>query len=264
LKEAWVGRKYGFDTYMCQNMASVASNSDVNTDGLVNQGVAPKGYPAGTKTLVVDGYTGSTSIPVGSWCTIDGDDTPQYVTAHTETVTNTTGITISPGLKTAVADNATITVYNPGAVNLSAGYATGWYDYIAVKNFSTMPAIGQFLTYGTSATQPEIYTVVDVSGSTILLDRPLESDWANSGILNPGPYGNYSLAFHKNAIALVVRPLAMPRTGTGALSAVANYKDLSMRATITYNGTKQGHLVTLDMLCGIAILDKHLGAVMLG
>jgi hypothetical protein len=39
---------------------------------------------------------------------------------------------------------------------------------------------------------------------------------------------------------------------------------LSMRATITYNGEKQGTLVTLDMLLGVAILDTNLGAVMFG
>ena len=64
-------------------------------------------------------------------------------------------------------------------------------------------------------------------------------------------------------MSLVVRPLAMPRAGTGALSSVVNLNGLSMRATITYNGLKQGHLVTLDMLCGIAILDQNLGSVLL-
>jgi hypothetical protein len=56
----------------------------------------------------------------------------------------------------------------------------------------------------------------------------------------------------------------MPRPGTGALSAVVNWNDLSMRATITYQGTQQGHLVTLDLLCGVAVLDTNLGCLLLG
>ena len=39
---------------------------------------------------------------------------------------------------------------------------------------------------------------------------------------------------------------------------------MAMRVTITYDGVKQGHLVTVDLLCGIGVLDSNLGAVMLG
>jgi hypothetical protein len=48
------------------------------------------------------------------------------------------------------------------------------------------------------------------------------------------------------------------------MSSVINVNGLSMRATITYDGRAQGHLVTLDMLLGLAVLDIHLGAVLLG
>jgi P22 coat protein - gene protein 5 len=116
------------------------------------------------------------------------------------------------------------------------------------------------------ATTNPLYTIVEVDtvAGTILLDRPLDLAVTSGDAINYGPAGQFNLAFHRNSMSLVVRPLAMPRAGTGALSAVVNHNDLSMRATITYNGTKQGHLVTLDMLCGIAILDTNLGAVLLG
>ena len=65
-------------------------------------------------------------------------------------------------------------------------------------------------------------------------------------------------------IALVVRPLALPRPGTGAVAAVANWNNLSMRVVITYQGLNQGHLVTCDMLAGIAVLDTRLGGVLVG
>jgi hypothetical protein len=37
-----------------------------------------------------------------------------------------------------------------------------------------------------------------------------------------------------------------------------------MRVVITYQGLNQGHLVTCDMLAGIAVLDTRLGGVLVG
>jgi hypothetical protein len=64
-------------------------------------------------------------------------------------------------------------------------------------------------------------------------------------------------------MTLVIRPLNLPRAGTGALAAVQNFGGATMRTTITYDGTKQGHLVTMDFLAGIKVLDPDLAAVML-
>ena len=38
----------------------------------------------------------------------------------------------------------------------------------------------------------------------------------------------------------------------------------AVRVTITYDGTSQGHLVTLDILAGVQVLDGRLGSVVLG
>jgi hypothetical protein len=43
-----------------------------------------------------------------------------------------------------------------------------------------------------------------------------------------------------------------------------NHNGLSMRTTIAYDPYKQGHLVTVDMLCGVAVFDTAQGFVMLG
>ena len=37
---------------------------------------------------------------------------------------------------------------------------------------------------------------------------------------------------------------------------------MCMRVVMTYDGNKQGTLVTLDTLLGVKVLDKKLGAVM--
>jgi len=64
-------------------------------------------------------------------------------------------------------------------------------------------------------------------------------------------------------LALVSRPLAAAPRGL-ALSSVASMANVGMRVTITYNGEQQGVLVTVDLLCGIKVLDTDLGAVLIG
>lgn len=67
------------------------------------------GYVAGVSTVVIDGIAGA--IPVGARVVFTGDPTDYVVTATVETMTNTTSITISPGLVEAVVDDQVFTVY---------------------------------------------------------------------------------------------------------------------------------------------------------
>jgi len=258
LREASLGRKFGYDIFMCQNNPSVAAGASDVLAGAINGG----NLTAGSTVLTVNGFTGA--VTTGAWVTIAGDDTPQRITAHTETLGNTTQITVSPGLATTIVTAAAVVSYVPGKVNFAAGYAAGWSKPIVYDTFTKDPNVGQMVAFTTDATN--IYSIiqVDTSGKTILLDRPLVVSLADNDNIDVGPVGDYNFAFHRNALALVVRPLALPREGLGARSAVVNLNGLSVRATISYNGSMQGTLVTLDMLCGIAILDTKLGAVMYG
>lgn len=259
LETADMGRKFGFRFYQTQQMGLIVSGNTKRT-GAVNLAA---GYAAGSTVLVVDGFTGT--IAAGSGISIDGY--PHWVVSSTATLGNATGITISRGLPAAVLDNAVIDVYTPGAVNAVAGYAVGYSKAIVVDTFSVAPQVGQMVSFaGTPSTTTPIYTIlgIDVSTTSITLDRPLEVALVDNDTVNIGPAGDYSFSFLRDAIALVVRPLAAPKAGTGARSAVVNYNGLSMRATITYDGNKQGHLVTLDYLAGIKVLDNTFGLVMLG
>lgn len=258
LREAWLGRKFGFNTYMCQNASTVPTGA-TNAIGDVNNA---SGYGIGTTTMTVDVF--GAAISNGSFFTVAGDDTPQRVTSTVGGATPTS-ITFVPGLLVAVADDAVITSYTPGAVNLVAGYAAGWNKQIAYDVFSVDPAVGQMVAFGTSSTSA-VYTIVaiDTVNKLITLDRSLEAAIADDATINVGPPGNYNFAFHKDAIALVVRPLALPATNMGARSAVVNYNGLSIRVVMTYDGQAQGTRVTLDLLAGIQVLDTNLGAVMLG
>lgn len=262
LAEAYLGRKLGFNTYMCQNMSTVTSSSDVVTNGAVNNAA---GYPAGTTTLTVDGF--NAALPANSWLTIAGDDTPQRIMSSTGGATPT-AMVISPGLKHAVVNDAAITRYVPGQVDQSVsptGYPIKYNKEIVYDTFTLDPQVGQFLTFGTTTTSA-VYTIIAVNTTTktITLDRSLEAAIADNDKINLGPAGNYNLAFHRDAIALVTRPLSLPPVGSGARSSVVNYNGLSIRVVMTYDGKAQGLRVTLDLLAGIQVLDANLGAVMLG
>ena len=273
LREASLGRKLGFDMFMCQNEPSVTpigvSINAVAGPGAINHS---GGYAAGSQAnMVVNGFTGAVNI--GQFLTIAGDNTPYQVKTHHETLSATDALTLNYPLRNAVANAAAISTIDTGLVNNSGGYGNQYSELIATDGFTdgtNVPVVGQLCSFGIVTGAP-VYTIIQVakisSGQySILLDRPLDESAgiADDAVINLGPVGEYNFAFHRNAVALVVRPLALPRPGTGALSSVVNFNDLSMRATITYDGTNQGHLVTLDMLCGVAILDTNLGAVMLG
>lgn len=267
LRSASLGRKFGFDMLMSQQMGNIAPGNTTK-GGAINNAA---GYAAGTTVFTVDGFTGVTAV--GEFVTISDNLTNvgghvSRVTATTATLGNTTSITILDPIPFDTVDNALVRTYTAGAVNNGGGYAAGWSKAIVVNGFTVAPKVGQMVTFTTNVptVSDEVYTVlgIDVSTTSITLDRPLAAALANTATVNIGPAGDYSFAFLKDAIALVIRPLAPPKPQTGARSAVISYNNLSMRATITYNGDKQGHLVTLDYLAGIKVLNRNFGLVMLG
>ena len=256
LQNAMLGRKFGFDFYMDQNTPSIPA-TQTTQGALVN---LTAGYPAGTTTMAIDGT--SDTLLAGQWFTVAGDMTPQMITSATGTPS--TSITFAPGLKSSALNNAVITVYPYGQVDLTAGYAAGWVKDLTVNTFTDAPLPGQMLSYGITSGR-DVYGLINTPTITnIALDRETQTTMANGSQLAVGPAGDYSLGFHRNAIALVTRPLITVPSNYGANQAVVNYNGLSMRVSMQYDGTKQGMLVTVDTLCGVKVLDENLGVVMYG
>lgn len=73
--------------------------------------------------------------------------------------------------------------------------------------------------------------------------------------------GNYtpSIAFHKNAMALVTRPLALPNGA--AKAAIVNYDGFGLRVVYGYDMNTKTDTISIDMLCGVKLLDDNLIAV---
>jgi hypothetical protein len=250
LREASLGRKLGFNHFMSQNSSEFVDSASIGEVAVNKIG----GYSKGATEIDIDG-TEAGDITANMWVKIEG--------VVYRVLSNVAGtMTLTTGLKTPVADDAVVSGFAAGAVNNASGYAAGFGKYIAVDGAASYE-VGQFISFGNLA-GAAAYSIVDVEGDTLMLDRPLEAAIVDDQVVNVAPGGSYNFAFHRNSLALVTRPLAMPKTGTGALSAIVSHNGYVMRATITYNGTKQGHLVTLDMLAGVKVLDTDLGAVLLG
>ena len=68
-----------------------------------------------------------------------------------------------------------------------------------------------------------------------------------------------SLAFHKNALAFVTRPLALPQGNKE--SAIVNYDGFGLRVVKDYDINKKKDIISIDMVCGVALLDDNMIAI---
>lgn len=71
-----------------------------------------------------------------------------------------------------------------------------------------------------------------------------------------------AIAFHKNAFALVTRPLALPAGASKA--AIVDYDGFGLRVVYGYDMDKKTDTVSIDMLCGVKTLDDTLAAQIVG
>lgn len=258
-RTGFLGSKFNFDNYQCQNMAQPLNDGNTGS-GAINNAA---GYSKGTTVLTVDGFAAS-EVVAGQWVTIAGQ------VHHVVATNNATAtiLTLEYGLSAAVVDNDVIAVFK-GAVS-TLTYAAGWNKSIIVDNGSgalptTAPQVGQLVTFGTANDKYVITKVTTGSVSTsIVLDRPLAAAVTSATVVNYGPSGGgYNFAFHPNALTLVIRPLHMPPEGTGARAGLGVLNGVAMRTVMTYDGKAQGTRVTMDFLAGIKVLDVALGGVML-
>lgn len=262
LREASLGRKLNFFHWMAQNTSQVDAVSTPETF-LINNGNITKG----STVITVDGGSAGAQSDAevdDRWIDINGK---VYHLIDTTLTTGAGTLTLEYGLVEAIADGDTVNVYaSIAAAQLGATLPVGYSKEVRIDDQSAGEApqiqVGQMVTFGAQTAR---YSVIEVtlggSFTDILLDRPLEVAVADNDVVNYGPDGSgYNFAFQRNAVSLVIRPLQIPRPGTGALAGSANMAGVTMRVVITYDGDKQGHLVTLDFLAGIKVLEPLLGS----
>lgn len=68
-----------------------------------------------------------------------------------------------------------------------------------------------------------------------------------------------AVAFHKNAFALVTRPLALPQGA--AKASTVSYDGFGLRVVYGYDMNKKTDTISIDMLCGVKTLDEDMAAI---
>lgn len=153
----------------------------------------------------------------------------------------------------------------------TAGSATGTAGQNTIALASVTPAAGTFkkgdIITIAGDTQPYVVTADATAASGTIASMSiypaLKTSPAGAAItivIGSNPIQN--LAFHKNAFALVTRPLETP---LGAAKAeVINYNGMSLRVVYGYDMQKKADIVSIDMLCGVKTLTPELACRLLG
>jgi len=261
LENATLGRILGFDTFMCQNVNCPLSGADTTATITVTGAIAAG---AGGDSQAI-GLGGGTAPAVGEFVVVAGNAQPTYVTAIAGAPVD--HMTLNEVNKYASSAGAACVRY--AACAAAAGYAAGWSKGVVVDGYTAgkAPQVGQLLAFGTGANR-RTYTVIESedagSSCTVYLDRPLEVAVGNDDAAFPGPYGALNLAFHRDALALVTRPLALPDTRMGVMAAVVPHNGIGMRVLMQYDINAGGTIVNCDIRAGVAVLDSGLLVPVLG
>lgn len=250
LRNGQVGDLSGISLFKTQNLISnplVSSATGVLTLTTTSASLANTNTVVGNQT--------SPAIVVGDWLSIGG--IPYKVTVVTGGSDPRT-YTLNRVLSQPVASGATLFVFK--GVTLNASYAFGYSEEIVIAPAANQytPSAGDFVDI-----KGKLYGIVAVNtANTLLLDRPLEDAVvAGTDLIRTVPPGNYNWLAQRDALTVVLRSLAPTKPGTGALSAVASYNGLGVRAQMWYNGVKQSMQISLDFLMGIQVLDLNMGTI---
>lgn len=263
LRDAILGRKAGFNNFLSLNVPSVRT-ATVDT-ATTTAAAAAKGATTVSATA---------TVVAGKFVVIAG--VPYRVLSVTGS--GPYALVIDRGLRDAVASGAALQSVSTGLINQASaiaagdttaavadGYPSGWMKAITVDGTGA-PKIGQLVAFKAAGgtVHTPWYAIVQVDGSDIYLDRPLESTLADNDIVCYGPNGDFNFGLQRDALTLVNRPLAQPEAGTGARSSVGVFENMSLRIVITYDGLSEAHRVTVSGLFGLKVLESAKGVVMFG
>lgn len=77
-------------------------------------------------------------------------------------------------------------------------------------------------------------------------------------VVSGTPTTTYNLAMHRDALALVTRPLPAPMDGTPSVVVTDDEAGLSFRLTMRYDVLTKAHTISVDILYGVAAIRPEL------
>lgn len=267
LRRGVIGNLFGFNIVAQHNVPYMET---VSLDAIQADELSTNAAKGAT-TISVDSGVG---FIVGEYIYFPGTDAAPYKVTGIATNDLTLNRALRYNLDAATQDIQQVAT---GLVDLAghsgvSAYGIGYDKEIQVDG-GPVPRVGQLVSFSTAGTPnvslaPE-YCIVDVtliSGSTyqIELDRALETAIVNNDIVGYGPPGSVCFGMVPDAFTMVIRPLEPARPGAGAISGASSYNNFAVRTTITYDGRKQEHLVTLDTLIGTKPLEENFAIPVLG
>lgn len=123
---------------------------------------------------------------------------------------------------------------------------------------------GDYITIGTNTYMVTKNATADTNEIAVEIAPALIADIATTDEVTVGGSYTANLAFHRNAFALVTRPLALPKGLGDGQKAVVGYDGFGLRVIYDYNSQYKKDIVSIDMLCGVKTLDARLACKMLG
>lgn len=123
---------------------------------------------------------------------------------------------------------------------------------------------GDNITIGTNAYMVTKDATAASNEIAVEIAPALKADIATTDAVTVGGSYAANLAFHRNAFALVTRPLALPKGLADGQKAVVSYDGFGLRVIYDYNSQYKKDVVSIDMLCGVKTLDARLACKMLG
>ncbi len=167
------------------------------------------------------------------------------------------------GLDTYMDQNIASHTAGAGTVKIDFGdgYVAGTTE-IHVDGVTTALKVGDLLTIANNQYVVKVAGALATADQDITIYPGLKAAVANDDAITVQASHVANLAFHKNAFALVTRPLAAPQGAAKAES--LSFEGISVRVVYDYNMQTKTDTISLDFLCGVKTLTPELAVRLVG
>lgn len=260
-------------------MEALAQQIDVDCLGLfkdVNNAYAMSSTPVISDISVLAKMLNNNKVPTANRSLIVNPDAQhKYITLPDVLNAEKSGTTATLreasmgrlfGLNTFMSQNVhDFTKGTLGTAKVKAATAKGSATVVA-SNTSLTGAlkVGDIITIAGDTTQYLVTEAVTAASNeaTVKIAPKLQAAADADAAITVFSGGSQNLAFHKNAFALVTRPLELPKGN--ARAAIAQYNGFGLRVVMDYDITHKKDIVSIDVLYGVKTLDPRLAVRFVG